>query len=54
MTGSVLALGYFDSIHLGHGKLISAAKEFASKIGAAVCVATFEDGFLRFVGRDEK
>ncbi|MBO4539117.1 MAG: riboflavin biosynthesis protein RibF [Clostridia bacterium] len=54
MTGSVLALGYFDSIHLGHGKLISAAKEYASKIDAAVSVATFEDGFLRFVGRDEK
>ena len=54
MTGPVLALGYFDCLHLGHGKLISAAAEFASQNGLSVMVATFEDGFLCRVGRDEK
>ena len=54
MMGPVLALGYFDSLHLGHGKLISAAVKFASENNASVTVATFEDGFLRSVGRDEK
>ena len=54
MTGPVLALGYFDSLHLGHGKLISAAADFAAKNDLSVVVATFEDGFLRHVGRDEK
>ena len=54
MMGPVLALGYFDSLHLGHGKLISAAVKFAAENNASVTVATFEDGFLRLVGRDEK
>ncbi len=54
MKKFVLALGYFDSLHIGHVKLLSAAETYAKKIGASVTVATFDDGFLSAVGRDEK
>ena len=29
----VIALGYFDSVHLGHQKVIGVAKEYATKHG---------------------
>jgi riboflavin kinase/FMN adenylyltransferase len=37
----VLALGYFDSVHKGHKKVIDSAKERADKIGAKLVVVTF-------------
>ncbi len=54
MSDFVLVLGYFDSVHKGHISLISEAKVYADKIGAQVKVATFDDGFLSFIGRKEK
>lgn len=39
----VLALGYFDSVHLGHRNLISAAREYAHAKGIGCAVATFSN-----------
>lgn len=38
----VLALGFFDGVHLGHIALLQAAKKQADKIGATVSVLTFD------------
>ncbi|PRS61017.1 bifunctional riboflavin kinase/FAD synthetase [Bacillus sp. GBSW19] len=38
---SVMALGYFDGVHLGHQKVIDAAKSIARKEGLALAVMTF-------------
>lgn len=38
---TVIALGYFDSVHLGHQKLIKLAKEYADKHGCTLTVFTF-------------
>ena len=54
MNDLVLALGYFDSLHIGHRKLISSAKKYALERGYTLGVATFDDGFLQAIGRDEK
>jgi riboflavin kinase/FMN adenylyltransferase len=40
-TKTVLTLGYFDSIHLGHQKVIKSALELASKLDAKVTIVTF-------------
>lgn len=46
MMKRVIALGFFDSLHKGHRKLISEAKALAEETGAKVCVCTFDDYFL--------
>ncbi|MGE6631450.1 bifunctional riboflavin kinase/FAD synthetase [Bacillus sp. NPDC077027] len=38
---SVMALGYFDGVHLGHQKVIETAKTIANKEGIALSVMTF-------------
>ncbi|MFD3445510.1 bifunctional riboflavin kinase/FAD synthetase [Microbacteriaceae bacterium 4G12] len=38
---TVLALGYFDGIHLGHREVICTAKEMAEKLGYQSAVMTF-------------
>ena len=38
-----LALGYFDSVHLGHRNLIAAAKSYSESHGIACAVATFSN-----------
>jgi len=38
----VLAIGYFDGIHLGHQKVISTAKDLAKKYGFKSAVMTFD------------
>ncbi len=38
-----LALGYFDSVHLGHRNLIAAARDYARKNGLGCAVATFSN-----------
>ncbi len=35
---SVMALGYFDGVHLGHQKVIDEAKSIAKKEGLALAV----------------
>lgn len=38
---TVIALGYFDCVHLGHRKVINSAKEFAESVNASLTVFTF-------------
>lgn len=49
-----LALGYFDSVHLGHRHVIAAARELAKKSGVACAVATFTNNAYKLFNRDEK
>lgn len=38
----VIALGFFDGVHLGHGAILRRTSEFAEKTGAAPAVLTFD------------
>jgi len=38
----VLALGFFDGVHIGHGQLFKAANHQAARMGAAACVLTYD------------
>ena len=49
----VIALGYFDSVHLGHQKVINNAQVLAKNKGAKVVVFTFK-GNLKGVLNGEK
>ena len=51
----VIALGYFDSVHIGHRAVIGKAKRLAEKTGCEAAVFTFR-GNLKAVlyGKDEK
>ena len=40
---SVLALGFFDGVHLGHGALLRTCREMADRLGAHAGVVTFAD-----------
>lgn len=40
--GSVVAIGNFDGVHLGHKKVLLAAKKQAAKLGLPLIVITFE------------
>ncbi|MCM1367446.1 MAG: riboflavin biosynthesis protein RibF [Roseburia sp.] len=42
-TEVCLALGYFDSVHLGHRSLIAVARDYARKNGVVCAVATFSN-----------
>jgi len=46
---TVLALGFFDSIHTGHRRLIADAKTLAEALGAELCVSTFDDSFFELL-----
>ncbi|MCR4935327.1 MAG: riboflavin biosynthesis protein RibF, partial [Oscillospiraceae bacterium] len=39
---TVLALGFFDGIHIGHGALLRRAVERAAQLGATPAVLTFD------------
>lgn len=41
-SGAVAAIGNFDGVHLGHRRLVEAAREAATARGRAVAVLTFE------------
>ncbi|MDD3946807.1 MAG: bifunctional riboflavin kinase/FAD synthetase [Clostridia bacterium] len=47
----VIALGFFDSLHTGHRKLIAEAQQYATSIGAEVCVSTFDDYFFELLSK---
>ena len=53
--GVVIALGYFDSLHIGHREVIKRAKKLAEKLNAHLVVFTFA-GNLRATlnGQSEK
>ena len=49
---TVLALGFFDGIHIGHGALLDTAKRRAAALGAEPVVLTFDihpDTFVKHV-----
>ena len=39
--GAVVAIGFFDGVHLGHRHLISEARAIAKKISAPLGIFTF-------------
>jgi len=41
-TGRVIALGFFDGVHIGHGALLRRTAEIAAKIGAVPSALTFD------------
>ena len=49
-----LALGYFDSVHLGHRNLINVASEYARENGLACAVATFSNNAYKLFNFDGK
>ena len=53
MKNCVIALGYFDSMHIGHRYLLSKGKELAIQYKTELLPITFDDGFLSALGRNE-
>ena len=49
-----LVLGYFDSVHLGHRNLISAARKYALEHGIGCAVATFSNNAYKQFNPDGK
>ncbi len=41
-TKQVLALGFFDGVHLGHAALLSACRDLADRLGTAAGALTFD------------
>ena len=50
----VVALGYFDSVHLGHKKVIESARAKAKECGAKTVVFTFKGNLKAAVGSGEE
>ena len=48
LTPVVIALGYFDSVHLGHQKVINQARSLAKEKKAKTVVFTFK-GNIRHI-----
>ena len=42
MEGNVIALGFFDVVHLGHGQLLTRCKAVAEELGMPACALTFD------------
>ena len=42
MEAKVIALGFFDGVHLGHGALLRRAAEVAREKGVKAAVFTFD------------
>lgn len=42
MEGNVIALGFFDGVHLGHGQLLQRCKTVAEEMGLPACALTFD------------
>ncbi len=53
-TEVCLALGYFDSMHLGHRRIIEEMRGFAAEHGLESCVATFSNNAYKLFNREEK
>lgn len=50
---SVIALGFFDAVHVGHQKVLTTCKEISQKLNAEAFAFTFSDS-LSAVGKEEK
>lgn len=46
----VIALGFFDGVHIGHGALLRRAAEVAARVGATPAAVTFDYHPKTFVG----
>ena len=46
MDKFVVALGYFDAVHIGHAKIIEETKTIAYKNGAVPAIFTFDGGLV--------
>ncbi len=53
-TPAVLALGFFDGVHLGHQKIIRTARTIADKKGLPLAVMTFDPHPREVMGLREK
>ena len=42
MTKRVIALGFFDGVHLGHGALLQTVRKKAEELGAVPAAFTFD------------
>ena len=51
---TVLALGYFDSVHLGHQTVIKSAKDYAQKVNAQLVVVTFGGNLKSALGKEQE
>ncbi|MFV9831562.1 bifunctional riboflavin kinase/FAD synthetase [Bacillus sp. ATD] len=51
---SVMALGYFDGVHLGHQKVIGTAKQITEEKGLTLAVMTFHPHPSHVLGRDKE
>ncbi|MCH5155560.1 MAG: riboflavin biosynthesis protein RibF [Clostridiales bacterium] len=49
-----IALGYFDSVHLGHRSLIEKTREYAIAHNIGACVATFSNNAYKLFNPEEK
>ncbi|MCH1623739.1 bifunctional riboflavin kinase/FAD synthetase [Fredinandcohnia quinoae] len=54
LAPTVLALGYFDGVHLGHQKVINTAKKIADDKGIACSVMTFDPHPSVVLGKGDK
>ncbi len=50
---TVLALGYFDSVHIGHRKVIQTAKRYAKEQGVTLTVFTFGGNLRAMLNRSD-
>ena len=48
----VLALGFFDSVHRGHAKLIDETKNLAEFLGVSSAIFTFKNNPFKFFNKD--
>lgn len=48
----VLALGFFDGVHIGHKRLLDEAVQVAKRLSALTYAVTFDDGFFVSLGRN--
>ena len=51
-AGGVLTVGNFDGVHLGHQKLLAAARELADQTASKLCVLTFDPAPAVLVDED--
>ncbi|MDE7164822.1 MAG: riboflavin biosynthesis protein RibF [Clostridiales bacterium] len=49
-----IALGYFDSVHLGHRQLIEVTRNYANAHNIGSCVATFCNNAYKLFNSDDK
>lgn len=48
----IIALGYFDCVHIGHVKVINKAIETAKKLGVYTAVFTFDGNLKKAIGKN--